>query len=181
MNNGPCFIMNWLGRMTVFGENQILHERILERITVRWSKKFLAQYCLDDLTSETSWLHHIFRKHRKSFSYLEHIVTIEALINREWSFAEILNQVRSFRKINQDNHIDVANSHISDLTIEQREKWLNLLKQNGVKPARVLSAALYAWLYRNDKHWLLETNQGFTRNIFLKALKWIGIAVIYYL
>ena len=40
MNNGPCFIMNWLGRMTVFGENQILHERILERITVRWSKKF---------------------------------------------------------------------------------------------------------------------------------------------
>lgn len=143
------------------GKNQILHERILERITVRWSKKFLKQYCLADLTSETSWLHHIFRKHRKSFSYLEHIITIEALINREWSFAEILNQVRSFRKINQDNHVNVPNSHLTDLTIKNREKWLNLIKQNGVKPARLLNAALYAWLYRNDKHWLLETNQGF--------------------
>ena len=97
------------------GQNQILHERILERITIRWSKKFLEQYCLADLTSETSWLHHIFRKHRKSFSYLEHIVTIEALINREWSFADILNQVRSFRKMNRDNHIDVQNNHITDV------------------------------------------------------------------
>ncbi|MFX2101665.1 TnsD family Tn7-like transposition protein [Acinetobacter baumannii] len=143
------------------GKNQILHERILERITVRWSKKFLEQYCLADLTSETSWLHHIFRKHRKSFSYLEHIITIEALINREWSFAEILNQVHSFRKINQDNHVNVPNSHLTDLTIKNREKWLNLIKQNGVKPARLLNAALYAWLYRNDNNWLLETNQTF--------------------
>lgn len=38
---------------------------------------------------------------------------------------------------------------------------MNLIKQNGVKPARLLNAALYAWLYRNGKHWLLETNQGF--------------------
>ena len=153
------------------GQNQILHERILERITIRWSKKFLEQYCLADLTSETSWLHHIFRKHRKSFSYLEHIVTIEALINREWSFADILNQVRSFRKMNRDNHIDVQNNHITDLTIEQREKWLNLIKQNGVKPARLLNAALYAWLYRNDKHWLLKTNRGFHQKYIPQGTK----------
>ena len=153
------------------GQNQILHERILERITIRWSKKFLEQYCLADLTSETSWLHHIFRKHRKSFSYLEHIITIEALINREWSFAEILNQVHSFRKINQDNHVNVPNSHLTDLTIKNREKWLNLIKQNGVKPARLLNAALYAWLYRNDKHWLLETNQGFHQKYIPQGTK----------
>ena len=153
------------------GQNQILHERILERITIRWSKKFLEQYCLADLTSETSWLHHIFRKHRKSFSYLEHIVTIEALINRDWSFADILNQVRSFRKMNRDNHIDVQNNHITDLTIEQREKWLNLIKQNGVKPARLLNAALYAWLYRNDKHWLLKTNRGFHQKYIPQGTK----------
>ena len=153
------------------GQNQILHERILERITIRWSKKFLEQYCLADLTSETSWLHHIFRKHRKSFSYLEHIITIEALINREWSFAEILNQVHSFRKINQDNHVNVPNSHLTDLTIKNGEKWLNLIKQNGVKPARLLNAALYAWLYRNDKHWLLETNQGFHQKYIPQGTK----------
>ena len=153
------------------GQRQIFHECILERITIRWSKKFLEQYCLADLTSETSWLHHIFRKHRKSFSYLEHIITIEALINREWSFAEILNQVHSFRKINQDNHVNVPNSHLTDLTIKNREKWLNLIKQNGVKPARLLNAALYAWLYRNDKHWLLETNQGFHQKYIPQGTK----------
>lgn len=160
------------------GQRQVLHESIWEKMTAHWSKKFLEQYCLADLTSETSWLRNIFRKHRKSFSYLEHILTIEALINREWSFAEILQQVRSFRKINQNNHIDAHNNHTTDLTIKNRENWLNLIRQNGVKPARRLNAALYAWLYRNDKNWLLDTNRGFTRNIFLKVLKWIGIAVI---
>lgn len=142
------------------GQQQISHESIFEKMTARWSKKFLEQYCLADLTSKTSWLHNIFRKHRKSFSYLEHIIAIEALINREWSFADILNQVRYFRKINQNNHVDVHNNNITDLTISQRENWLNLIKQNGIKPARDLNAALYAWLYRNDKHWLLETNRG---------------------
>ncbi|MDX8158771.1 MULTISPECIES: TnsD family Tn7-like transposition protein [Acinetobacter] len=153
------------------GQRQIFHECILERITIRWSKKFLEQYCLADLTSETSWLHNIFRKHRKSFSYLEHIVTIEALINREWSFAEILQQVRSFRKINQNNHIDVHNNHITDLTIKNRENWLNLIRQNGVKPARLLNAALYAWLYRNDKNWLLDTNQVFHQKYIPQGTK----------
>jgi len=153
------------------GENQILHERILERITVRWSKKFLEQYCLADLTSETSWLHHIFRKHRKSFSYLEHIVTIEALINKEWSFSEILQKVRYSRKINQDNHVDIHNNHITDLAIEQREKWLNLINKNGIKPARLLNAALYAWLYRNDKQWLLEKNQRFHQKYIPQGTK----------
>ena len=153
------------------GQNQILHERILERITIRWSKKFLEQYCLADLTSETSWLNNIFRKHRKSFSYLEHIIAIEALINREWPFAEILNQVRSFRKINQNNHMDVHNNHITGLTIKNRENWLSLIKKNGVKPARLLNAALYAWLYRNDKHWLLETNQKFYKKYIPQGTK----------
>ena len=153
------------------GQNQILHERILERITIRWSKKFLEQYCLADLTSETSWLNNIFRKHRKSFSYLEHIIAIEALINREWPFAEILNQVLSFRKINQNNHMDVHNNHITGLTIKNRENWLSLIKKNGVKPARLLNAALYAWLYRNDKHWLLETNQGFHQKYIPQGTK----------
>ncbi|KXO80018.1 transposase [Acinetobacter venetianus] len=143
------------------GQRQVLHESIREKMTARWSKKFLKQYGLDDLTSETSWLHHIFRKHRKSFSYLEHMIAIETLINKEWSFYEIIKQINSLHKNNECKHIDVHNNTTTDLTIEQREKWLRLIKQNGIKPARVLNAALYAWLYRNDKNWLLETNQRF--------------------
>ncbi len=51
--------MNWLGRMLVLGKNQILHERILERITVRWWKEIFRAVLLDDLTSKLSWLHHV--------------------------------------------------------------------------------------------------------------------------
>ena len=153
------------------GQRQVFHESIWEKMTARWSKNFLNQYGLDDLTSETSWLHNIFRKHRKSFSYLEHMITIETLINKEWSFAEILKQIQSFPKKNKNKHIHVYNNMATDLTIEQREKWLRLIKQNGIKPARVLNAALYAWLYRNDKHWLLETNQKFYKKYIPQGTK----------
>ena len=65
-----------------------------KKIKTRWSVNFLKQYRLDDLESETGWLQNIFRKHRKSFSYLEHIIAIEALLNSEWTFADILNRLR---------------------------------------------------------------------------------------
>ena len=62
-------------------------------------------------------------------------------------------------------------TNITDLTISQRENWLNLIKQNGVKPARLLNAALYAWLYRNDKQWLLDTNQAFHQKYIPQGTK----------
>ena len=155
------------------GQNQILHERILERITIRWSKKFLEQYCLADLTSETSWLHHIFRKHRKSFSYLEHIIVIEAFLNTDWSFADIFTQVKSFQKVvsQQNNQIKPQDTNFEITRAENREKWVDLVQNHGVKPARHLQAALYAWLYRNDKDWLLQTNQNFHQKFIPQGTK----------
>ena len=155
------------------GENQIAFDQISEKISLRWPEKFLQQYHLDDLASETSWLRHIFRKHRKSFSYLEHIITIEAFLNTDWSFTDIFTQVKSFQKATtqQNNQIKFQDTNFEITRAENREKWVGLVQEHGVKPARHLQAALYAWLYRNDKDWLLQTNQNFHQKFIPQGTK----------
>lgn len=155
------------------GENQIAFDQISEKISLRWPEKFLQQYHLDDLASETSWLRHIFRKHRKSFSYLEHIITIEAFLNTDWSFTDIFTQVKSFKKATtqQNNQIKFQDTNFEITRAENREKWVGLVQEHGIKPARHLQAALYAWLYRNDKDWLLQTNQNFHQKFIPQGTK----------
>lgn len=143
------------------GKNQICHDKILEKIMDRWSLNFLEQYNLGDLRSEASWLRNIFRKHRKSFSYIEHIIVIEALVNKEWSFTKILEQVKSFNEESIDSNSQNLKIFVRPKHSENREKWQILIKKLGITPARTVDPALYAWLYRNDKDWLLNINQTF--------------------
>jgi len=155
------------------GQNQITFDQILEKISLRWPQKFLRQYHLDDLASETSWLRHIFRKHRKSFSYLQHIIVIEVFLNTDWSFADIFTQVKSFQKVQtqQNNQKRQQDTNFEITRAENHEKWLDLVQNHGVKPARHLQTALYAWLYRNDKDWLLQINQNFQQKFIPQGTK----------
>lgn len=143
------------------GKNHINHDKILEKIMARWSSNFLKQYNLGDLKSETSWLRNIFRKHRKSFSYLEHIIAIETFINLEWTFAYIFEQLKSFRTKPKINDIDKTKALSYFKHVEYKHKWIEFIQKYGIKPARILNGAIYAWLYRNDKDWLLTTNKSF--------------------
>jgi len=143
------------------GKCHVYHEKIMEKIKTRWSVNFLKQYRLDDLESETGWLQNIFRKHRKSFSYLEHIIAIEALLNSEWTFADIFEQIKSSYTKPKINHIHKIRTLSHPQDMEYKNKWVKLIKKYGIKSARALNGALYAWLYRNDKNWLLATNKSF--------------------
>jgi hypothetical protein len=42
---------------------------------------------------------------------------------------------------------------------EAREIWLKACKKQGVTLARCTESAVYAWLYRNDRSWLLTNNE----------------------
>lgn len=44
---------------------------------------------------------------------------------------------------------------------DARERWLIALKESGgnTKVARVVANSIYAWLYRNDRRWLLDANR----------------------
>ncbi|WP_083517306.1 TnsD family Tn7-like transposition protein [Alicyclobacillus shizuokensis] len=94
----------------------------------------------------------------------------------EQKLCELLQENLSLREIARRLHVDVntvkkyadvvqqsliqASSPISDdLRERQRQAWIELVKQNGHKSRtelRRMNKALYTWLYRNDKSWLME-------------------------
>lgn len=50
-------------------------------------------------------------------------------------------------------------AELTEVVQEQRRHWARMRSlQGGVKAARNHAAASYAWLYRNDREWLLRTN-----------------------
>lgn len=103
----------------------------------------------------------MFRKHRKAFSYLEHLIVWAALLPGATP-AEILNQVRKLGgKIWQALELTCISETPTVVDTQKREAWQTLALERGTKAARKvgLGGALYAWLYRNDRAWLMEFNK----------------------
>ena len=140
--------------------------------------KFLGYWPPDTLQrlqlpvqGESNWLLTIFRKHRKAFSYLQHLLVWQAF-KPGYMVVELIQQA---------NRFPIKAERPALKTIERvaneadRASWLNLLQSGlSVKQARVNGGmALYARLYRNDRDWLLTTN----RKLFLpksnhSAINW---------
>ncbi len=144
------------------GSKHIDHSKIYSAVIKIWDLKWLQQHHLAELKSETNWLRAIFRKHRKSFSYLEHIIVLETFCPKDWTWEAILTEVHQIPS-SPNTDIQMQRSEYNDtsmLTIKRNE-WLSLIEKYGIKPSRIKNSALYAWLYRNDKTWLLNTNKKF--------------------
>lgn len=145
------------------GSKRIDHSKIYSAVIKIWDLKWLQQHHLDDLKSETSWLKAIFRKHRKSFSYLEHIIVLETFFPKGWTWATIQSEVHQIPCNPPSTVTPIQRAKCKDLLIlrAKRNEWMSLIQNLGIKPSRVKNAALYAWLYRNDKAWLLTMNRSF--------------------
>lgn len=137
------------------------------RVEVIW-EKILASHRRDWLTENDllasgeppPWLLAMFRKHRKAFSALQHLI--------------VWNGLRLGQ--NAGELIREANARQADLSVGQsgellpaepsqkqsyRVVWLQLLdNRDGTKAARQNGGdACYAWLYRHDRQWLMAANQ----------------------
>ena len=134
------------------------HQTIHELVMARWSADWLEQHGLALHNDSGNWLQAIFRKHRKSFSYLEHIVVLDSLLPESWNIATVLDEVQSIPTGIYGLH-PVPQEEKSDQLVEYRASWQQLLECHGVKLARLSHQALYAWLYRHDRRWLLEFNR----------------------
>lgn len=143
----------------------VMHDKIYELIDSRFKRSTLSQLNLDkNLGTETCWIKSIFRKHRKAFSYLEHaIVWLALLKNIEPS--DVIAQVISIKVndtvFNDVRILPVMRDEISVAqTASRRKLWVQLVNDCGVLGARKHEngQALYAWLYRHDKIWLLQFN-----------------------
>lgn len=144
------------------GKTQIVFEKIREKFLNRWDIKLLKRFNLDDLESDNNWLISIFRKHRKSFSYLEHILVIEAFWGKAWKFEEIFNTVKRLKKTTVDDKRQIPQNIVSEIPFK-RNQWLAILAENNfqIKQTRALNKTLYAWLYRNDREWLVKEHEKY--------------------
>ncbi len=140
---------------------KVLHDLVSAKVITKWTMKWLDKNGLFPLSDSNScWLKTIFRKHRKSFSYLEHMVVLEAFLDAGWDFQSLLKHVSSLKiKSVVSCPVDLSGGRPSQETIDMRSSWEAFLKEFGVKKARFSGgAAIYAWLYRNDRPWLMKIN-----------------------
>jgi len=143
--------------------HNVRHEAVRERILGRWPALWLESHGLAISDTESNWLHSIFRKHRKSFSYLEHIVVLDAFLPDTWRIDEVLAEVSSIRaSFNMPvTKPLISNESVTEQQANIRAQWQALIRRKSVKQARSENRALYAKLYRHDREWLLSTNQLF--------------------
>lgn len=135
--------------------------KIKARIDSVWPSKILLRYNLALSETHSCWLHAIFRKHRKSFSYLQHIVVLFAFIGDELDIITCIHKAkrsrRSARKLNKTIPKLFAPIEVME---KKKVEWLDALESNSIASARKLFPSLYAALYRYDRDWLLKINQS---------------------
>ncbi len=141
---------------------KVLHNEIKIKFMQCWSESWLHNYHLDNLDLDTSWLRSIFRKHRKSFSYLQHLLLWHAFRPEDIT-VNLIEEALSYPK----SKIFVAKPVVVEVLPAEiaryRAQWISILDQyghEGIKLCRLKygGSAIYAWLYRQDKQWLLDTN-----------------------
>src|SRR5690606_23666823 len=88
--------------------------------------------------------------------------------------AEILNQVRKFSgKVWPALELTCASATPTVVDTQKRQAWQRLVLDRGAKAARNVEPGntLYAWLYRNDRAWLMEINKQHKQSRDLPGFK----------
>ncbi|MCG7878511.1 MAG: TnsD family Tn7-like transposition protein [Candidatus Thiodiazotropha endolucinida] len=133
---------------------------IWERLLASYRRDWLEANGLWGSSGPPPWLLAIFRRHRKAFSALQHLI--------------IWTSLRPGEHVGE--MIRVANAHQSDISaghsrqqlpaefrqkLRYRAQWRVALKEHGgAKVARESGGqACYAWLYRHDRAWFAAANK----------------------
>ncbi|WP_282177305.1 TnsD family Tn7-like transposition protein [Vibrio nereis] len=133
------------------------HDLIKSTVRSYWGNKWLNQKGLR-LDIENNWLKDIFRKHRRSFSYLHHLIVMGALLGESMSITEECRKVDSFPDVAPPKK-NYSTSEYEVNKFSYRSIWLELIKNfNSLKEIRATreGACVYSWLYRFDRDWQTE-------------------------
>jgi len=109
------------------------------------------------------WFAALFRKHRKAFSYLHHIAAWVSY-RADQTVEDIMEEVRSQPPMHLPRPaMQEAKAQPPERIWDYRNKWVELLGETrsrgqGAKSARAIGGAVYFWLYRHDRDWLLKVN-----------------------
>lgn len=135
------------------------HAAIHLAVTSFWGGRWLGDAGLLPTLGETSWLRSLFRKHRKSFSFAEHIVAILALSNGGKTVLDAINTAAHITPNSGKRALPMSQSTAlgASLTSDQVD-WQRRIEASSPTLARRESPALYARLYRNRRDWLMSVN-----------------------
>tara|TARA_B100000929_G_scaffold277613_1_gene253182 strand:+ start:422 stop:1951 length:1530 start_codon:yes stop_codon:yes gene_type:complete len=157
-NRWTLFYRNLAVELGLMKKTRICHQEIHRLLKRTWAgTTFENQF---NYSENNYWLTNLFRKHRKSFHPLRHLLVVTALVP-ELSVTKLLEKVRSL----PDRILVPSNSSkkvtVRDDVAEYRSSWVRMLRRHpsaGVKELRSIESggAIYSWLYRNDKNWLMS-------------------------
>ena len=141
----------------------IRHDLVTERVRHSFSDEALKKlYLALEEHKETCWLKSLFRKHRKTFSYLQHSIVWQALLPK-LTVIEVLQQASNIAEHSiATRHVSKSVQPSSENLSVKHKNWQQLVHQyQGIKAARLSleGGAIYAWLYRHDRDWLVHWNQ----------------------
>lgn len=138
---------------------RIDHQLIRSQLISYWGKDWLKKKNLFPSERDTSWLRSIFRKHRKAFSFAEHITVIRALSQEQMSIVQALERALDINETREKKKAKIK-VESNKLTVDQN-KWLALVLEDGPQGARNAQPALYARLYRNNHDWLIDVDKKY--------------------
>ncbi|TPE54268.1 hypothetical protein FJM67_04785 [Maribrevibacterium harenarium] len=147
------------------------HELVKSRLIQCWGNSFLTE-CGLEIDEGVTWLQTFFRKQRKHFSYLHHLLCIQALLP-EWRLDDVFRvaqdiQIKKSKQIYSSSRADLR-------APEYRTVWYELNKTYAsLKDIRATreGARVYSWLYRFDHDWLKSNLPSPLRNNVGRVVNW---------
>ncbi|WP_421781252.1 TnsD family Tn7-like transposition protein [Kiloniella litopenaei] len=157
-NRWTLFYQNLAQELGFTHKSRVQHKRIYAHIKQTWNETFLEKFLTG--LPESNWLLALFRKHRKSFHPLKHLMVLSAL-TPERDMSGTLNQVKRFpAKPSTCSVVNHRSFAPKNEVIKYRKSWLLLREKHpnlGTQELRnhTDGGRLYSWLYRNDYDWLM--------------------------
>lgn len=143
-----------------FYRGRIDHAKIHETVLDFWGIRWLVDAGILPTGTEASWLRGIVRKHRKSFSFAEHIVAITALTDGAFSICDAIDLASGFTIGGKKSGQAPPHIALADYLLTQDQiNWKQAVKKRPPKLSRKGNPALYMRLYRNNYNWLMNTNR----------------------
>lgn len=138
--------------------NRVDHAGIHQLVCSKTPRSVLLTLNSTIHNSQQGWLLDLFRKHRKAFHPIRHLLLWQ-LVRPQSTLQEILDEAHSYPR----SPAVLVRATGQDMTkvesIRYKKQWLKLISHNpecGIKDLRTKTngARIYAWLYRHEREWL---------------------------
>jgi hypothetical protein len=152
------FYRNLAKKLGLMNKTRVDHAAVHDLLSNHWGNTAYSHYLYG---KKNSWSINIFRKHRKAFNPLRHLMVWSSLMP-DMSTKKIFASVKKLPKNAPEKAVVCVTLGFpgNQLTQEKRRSWMKLKQNNlgvGINEIRAISpgGSIYAWLYRHDYAWLM--------------------------